>query len=128
MENFTKEEQIQQSIRLKNFRHQTGMSVEEFSERIGISVSGYQKVENGQNAISKKMLRSIRREFYGSADYFLFGDEGSISSIVTEIGKCKDYEKMWILMYLVKYFAIKPNQNLEIGDWEMYLKIKEFIK
>ncbi len=128
MENFTKEEQIQQSIRLKQFRHQRGLSVEEFSECIGISVSGYQKVENGQNAISKKMLRSLKKQFYGSSDYFLYGDEGNVRGIMTEIGKCKDYEKMYILLRLVNYFCVKPKKNPEINEWELYQKIREIIK
>ena len=131
MQDFTKEEKMQQSMRLRYSRTIRGLSVDEFSEKIGISVSGYQKVENGQNAISRRLLRNIWKEFHISSDYILYGDYKDVRNIVAAAEGCRDIDKLYILLHLAKYFILvkeKGKLNVKISDQEFIMKMCEWME
>ena len=105
MEDFTKEEKMQQAIRIKQLRVTKNMSLEEFSERLGMSVSGYQKIESGRNAVSRRLLKNICTEFHISADYILFDEQKEFEEIMAQTQQCDDADKMEIFLYLYQYFT-----------------------
>ena len=107
MEDFTKEEKMQQAIRIKHLRLSRQMSLEEFSEKLGMSVSGYQKIESGKNAVSRRLLKNIWREFHISADYILFNEQKSFEDVMVQAQQCDDMDKMEIFLYLYRYFIEK---------------------
>lgn len=59
--------------RLKEVRIQANFSQEEFAKKIGVSLSGYQLIEQGKRDINTKILESLRNQFDVSADWILFG-------------------------------------------------------
>ncbi|MCR5737177.1 MAG: helix-turn-helix domain-containing protein [Eubacterium sp.] len=100
-------EKARQAERLKYSRIIRQLSQEEFSESIGMSPSGYQKVERGQNGISRNMLRKIWEEFRISADFILFGEQEKLDEIIRAVDQCSDEEKMVIFLYLHQYWILK---------------------
>ena len=130
MEDFTKEEKLEQSIRLRKARIIRGMSVEEFSERIGMSASGYQKVESGQSAISRRLLRNIWQEYYISADYILYGEKQNVQELISQVESLNDSDMMYIFWNLAKYIALTVKNekfNRGIGGQEIKEKLNEII-
>ena len=107
MEDFTKKEKMQQAMRLKHSRQLRGLSIENFSELIGMSPSGYQKVECGKNSVSRKLLKNIWEQFRISPDYILLGERFEIDEIIINIDRCTDEDKMILFLYLHQYFVRK---------------------
>lgn len=107
MEDFTREEKMQQAMRLRQSRQIRMLSLEEFSELIGMSPSGYQKVESGRNSISRKLLKNIWERFKISSDYILFGEQDNLEEILAATQQCGDEEKMKLFLKLHQYFIQK---------------------
>ncbi|MUP39887.1 helix-turn-helix domain-containing protein [Labilibaculum euxinus] len=59
--------------RLKEIRFSENYSQEEFAKEIGVSLSGYQLIEQGKRDINTKILESLKNKFNVSADWLLFG-------------------------------------------------------
>lgn len=128
MKDFTKEEKFEQSIRLRKSRKIRGMSIEEFAGRIGMSSSGYQKVESGYSAISRRLLRNIWLEYSISADFILYGEKQNIKELVSQIECCNDSDKLYIFWNLAKYIALTMENekfNRGISSREIEEKLKE---
>lgn len=131
MEDFSKDEILEQSIRLKKSRLIRGLSIEEFSEEIGMSVSGYQKVERGQNAVSKRLLKSIWEKYNISSDFILYGEQQDVKKLVAMTEGLRDTDKLYILWNLAKYFVLSKSGekfNRGIGRNDIAGKLKEWIE
>ena len=107
MEEHKENVKASQAERLRYSRIIRQLSQEEFSESIGMSPSGYQKVERGENGISRNMLNRIWEEFRISADFILFGEQENLEEILQSIAQCSDEEKMVIFLYLHQYWILK---------------------
>lgn len=99
------EERMQSANRLRNIRENAGWTQEQFAEILGISASGYKKVERGINNISSDFLRLLHEKMDISADYVLFGKTQSINNAWEEISNCSEEDKMFILVRLAAYFT-----------------------
>lgn len=49
--------------RIKQLRKELGLTLEKFGERLGVSKVAISLIENGKNALTDQMLKSICREF-----------------------------------------------------------------
>lgn len=67
--------------RLKELRLKNKFSQEEFAKEIGVSLSGYQLIEQGKRDISTKILEPLKNKFNVSADWLLFGDSDEPKTI-----------------------------------------------
>ena len=49
--------------KLKNFRKSKGLSQEGMASKLGITLSMYEKVENGRAGVSSKFMRKFKQVF-----------------------------------------------------------------
>lgn len=94
--------------RIKQLRKQLGLTLEKFGERLGVSKVAISLIENGKNALTDQMLKSIRREFNvreewlrtGEGDMFvqMSRDEEIISFIQSVQNDGNSFKKKFIKM------------------------------
>ncbi len=94
------QENIEAGLRLKKVREKMRLTQETFAAKLGISVSAYKKLESGENGISTRTLRKLKKENI-SSDYLLFGDVRHVDKLWLEVENSKAEEKMEILLRLV---------------------------
>jgi transcriptional regulator with XRE-family HTH domain len=88
-------EEVGKRIRL--FRNQKGMSLEELGEKIGVSKSFVSKIENGKKPISLERIESISKALDIEVEYLLV-DRNRLVHSVDEIGLFQeDYSKEELL-------------------------------
>ena len=63
------------NLRIKRIRDEQHMTLTEFSDRIGISVSGLRKLESGENNPSEQTIRAICEKFGINRQWLETGDE-----------------------------------------------------
>lgn len=93
--------------RLKKLRTTLGLSMEKFSNRIGVTKSAISRLESGQINFTEQMLRSICREFRVNYFWLTEGDgemfTGTPETVVDEIAEdynLDDIDKKIIEKYL----------------------------
>lgn len=94
------QENIETGVRLKKVRENMKLTQEAFAAKLKISVSAYKKLESGENGLSTRTLRKLRKENV-SSDYLLFGEIRPVDKLWFEIENSKAEEKMEILLRLV---------------------------
>lgn len=120
------------SQRLKEIRITENFSQEEFAKEIGVSLSGYQLIEQGKRDVNSKILESLKSKFDVSADWVLFGEARvntvDLNTLINDFNKSKElnailnvYIKSW--MKLVLYHLAK-NKYYECFDL-LQIQIKE---
>ncbi|MBR5800617.1 MAG: helix-turn-helix transcriptional regulator [Lachnospiraceae bacterium] len=129
----TEEERMLSANRLRNIRENAGLTQEQFAEKIGISTSGYKKIEHGVNGVTSEFLRLLHENVGISADYVLFGKTQSVDNAWEEISNCSEEDKLFILMRLTAYLTIAKKgtfpfieKQTEL-DKEIRLLIKKFL-
>jgi len=94
------QENIDTGFRLKKVREKMRLTQEAFAAKLGISVSAYKKLESGENGLSTRMLRMLKKENI-SSDYLLFGEVRPVEQLWVEVENSKNEEKMEILVRLI---------------------------
>lgn len=108
MKQMTKEKTVQKeemADRLYEIRKRHGLTQEKFSEKLGISLSAYKKLENGTNRISIDTLYELEGYQYGAVEYVLFGYREKPEEVWTIIRNCSEEEKIRLLLRLSIYFT-----------------------
>ena len=105
---FNKED-IDIGERLRGIRENMHMTREQFSEKIDITDSFLGQIERGERSLSTKTLVKIVKFTGLSADFILFGDESSnttIAKINRILNKCSDsvLEYIYNLIHSTFYF------------------------
>lgn len=59
--------------RIKELRKHLGLTLEKFGERIGVTKMTISRIENGKNAITEQMFKSVCREFNVSEEWLRNG-------------------------------------------------------
>lgn len=54
-------DKLDTAVRIRQIRENAGLTQEAFAEILGISLSGYKKIENAENQISLNGLRRLKR-------------------------------------------------------------------
>ena len=98
-------ERMQSAYRMRQIRENSGLTQEQMAEILGISSSGYKKVESGENSISISSLRCLHKEMNVSADHVLFGETKSIDGAWEEILNCSETDKLFLMLRLITYFT-----------------------
>ncbi len=94
------QENIDTGFRLKKVREKMRLTQEAFAAKLGISVSAYKKLESGENGLSTRMLRMLKKENI-SSDYLLFGEVRPVEQLWVEVENSKAEDKMEILVRLI---------------------------
>ncbi len=112
----TSSERMQSALRLRQIREGAGLTQEQFSEILGISLSAYKKVESGENQVSLSCLRNLYTTMNVSTDYILYGDKQDLDDTWCMILNCSEHDKMFLFLRLLAYFtklkgAMFPSQD-----------------
>lgn len=75
--------------RVREFRKSLGMTLEKFSERVGVSKAAISNIERGERALTEQMITSISREFGVSKDWLRTG-EGEMQAPKTKQAEIAD--------------------------------------
>lgn len=105
-------EKKQSASRLRRIRENAGLTQEQFSEVLGITVSAYKKVERGENQVSITSLRKLYHEMRVSTDYILYGDTGKPDEVWTKVLGCSETDKMKLFLRLFSHFTKTQKINL----------------
>ena len=60
--------------RMKELRKTLGLTLEKFGERVGVSKTAINKIENGTNNVSDRMLLSVCKEFNVNDEWLRTGE------------------------------------------------------
>lgn len=95
--------------RLKDLRLARGFSQEDFAKKIGISLSGYQLMEQGKRDISTKMLAAIKKEFEISSDWILYGENPEMDTeaifefaLLLDTSNRRNLEAIWCIYVFLR--------------------------
>ena len=129
-------ERLDTAGRIRQIREKAGLTQEEFAEILGISSSGYKKIENAENQISLNGLRRLERRLQVSADFILFGKSEHPDTLWEHILHCSDSDKMFLMLKLLFYFTsaetstfyLKDEQgNMDQSIFHMMDELKKYI-
>lgn len=98
-------ERKQSAVRVRQIRENAGLTQEQFSEILGISLSAYKKVESGENHVSLSCLKKLYKEMNVSTDFILFGKKQSLDDTWETILNCSETDKLFLLLRLLAYFT-----------------------
>lgn len=71
-------------INLREFRKQKGMSQERMAAELGVSLSMYSKVEQGNAKAGRAFMEKIKCRFpEASIDFIFFDDNSDISAVMS---------------------------------------------
>ena len=98
-------DRLDTAARIRFIREKAGLTQEAFAEILGISLSGYKKIENAENQISLNGLRKLNRKLQVTTDYILLGDYVQSDTLWNQIMNCSDSDKMFIMLKLLLYFT-----------------------
>lgn len=99
------EEKVKSAFRLREIRENAHLTQEQFSEILGISLSGYKKVESGENQVSLECLKRLHEEMNISSDYILYGKTSGMDETWKAILNCSEADKIFLLGRLMLYFS-----------------------
>lgn len=98
-------DRLDTAARIRKIRETAGLTQEAFAEILGISLSGYKKIENAENQISLSGLRKLNRKLQVSTDYILLGEHEQPNIVWDQIMNCSDSDKMFLMIKLLFYFT-----------------------
>ena len=111
-------DKLDTAVRIRQIRENAGLTQEAFAEILGISLSGYKKIENAENQISLNGLRRLKRELHVSTDYILLGEDENLDVEWDRIMCYTDSDKMLLMLRLLLYFT-------KAKDSTFYLRNKQ---
>ena len=109
-------DRVNTAARIRQIREDAGLTQEAFAELIGISLSGYKKIESGENQISLNNLRELARALQVSTDYILLGKKEEYGTVWDQIINYPDSDKMFLLVKLLFYIAGTKNSAFYLRE------------
>ncbi len=106
-------DRVNTAARIRQIREDAGLTQEAFAELIGISLSGYKKIESGENQISLNNLRELARALQVS---ILLGKKEEYGTVWDQIINYPDSDKMFLLVKLLFYFAGTKNSAFYLRE------------
>lgn len=96
-----------QGERVKEIRKALDLTLEKFGEKLGVKKNSVSQIENGKNALTDQLSRSICREYNVNYDFLMYG-EGEMfddlpQTIVDEMCvqyNLNDFDKALVEMYI----------------------------
>jgi transcriptional regulator with XRE-family HTH domain len=116
-----------QGERVKEVRKALGLTLDKFGVKIGMKKNSISQVENGHNALTEQMARSICREYNVNYDYLING-EGEMfddlpQTVLDEL--CAQYDLDDLDRTLVEMYIEMPEQ---VRDYLKQEIRKRFLK
>lgn len=93
------------AARVREVRQKVGMTQEQFSEKLELSLSAYKKIESAENQISLDSLRKLEENFNVSLDYILVGKKSDADEVWKNLLNCSEKDKMVSMLRLWNYFG-----------------------
>lgn len=109
-------DRLDTAARIRQIRENAGLTQEAFAEILGISLSGYKKIENAENQISLNGLRRLKRELHVTTDYILLGETEGLDAEWDKIMGYGDSEKMLLMLRLLLYFTKAKDSAFYLRD------------
>lgn len=109
-------DRVNTAARIRQIREDAGLTQEAFAELIGISLSGYKKIESAENQISLNNLRKLARALQVSTDYILLGKKEEYGTVWDQIMNYPDSDKMFLLIKLLFYFSGTKNSAFYLRE------------
>ena len=111
-----------QSERVKEIRKTLDLTMEKFSEKLGVGKTAISNIESGNRNLTEQMSKAICREYNVNYDYLMYG-EGEMfddlpQTIVDEL--CAQYDLNDFDKALVEMYVSLPAGSRE--------RIKEYMK
>lgn len=98
--------------RIKQLRKELGLTLEKFGERLGVSKVAISLIENGKNALTDQMFKSICREFNVREEWLRNGEEpmfnGFPQTVLDEL--CEQYDLDTLDKQIVDIYISLPKQ------------------
>lgn len=98
--------------RIKQLRKELGLTLEKFGERLGVSKVAISLIENGKNALTDQMFKSICREFNVREEWLRNGEEPMFNSfpqtVLDEL--CEQYDLDTLDKQIVDIYISLPKQ------------------
>lgn len=121
-------QRLEVAERVREIRQKIGITQEQFSEKLEISLSAYKKLESGENQISLDSLRKMAEHFNVSIDYVLFGKRPNVDEVWKMLLNCSEEDKMVSLVRLWNYFGMLqkgryPSDEEQISSDEIVLQM-----
>lgn len=111
-------EKLQVAMRLRKIREDAGLTQENFSEILGISLSAYKKIESGENSFSLSCMDKLNKAMNVSADYVYWGEKPDIEETWFKLVNSSETDKMYILLKLLVYFTKTKSGMFPLDDEE----------
>lgn len=92
--------------RVREIRNKTGMTQEQFSEKLELSLSAYKKIESAENHISLDSVCKMEQHFGVSTDYILCGKRSDADEAWKMLLHCSEEDKMVTMLRLWNYFSV----------------------
>jgi len=116
--------------RLKEIRIGNNFSQEEFANEIGVSLSGYQLIEQGKRDVNTKILEVLNDKFGVSADWLLFGEKiprDDLKSLIKDFHQV-DFVDMIIHKYINSWGKVLMFYSAKEQQYELVEMIKNTIR
>lgn len=105
-----------QSERIKEIRKSLNLTLEKFGEKLGVKKNTISQLENGRNALTEQMAKSICREFNVNYDYLINGEGDMFSNLPQTIldDLCVQYDLDTLDRLIVEMYIDLPSQDREV--------------
>ena len=98
------------AARLREIRTGLGMTQEQFSEILELSLSAYKKIESAENNVSLNVLRKLN-EMDVSSDFILFGTQTDVDGAWRAIQRCSEEDKLYLCIMMILHFVEKKGYS-----------------
>lgn len=110
------------SKQLTIIRKQRNLTMKEVSEAVGVSLSAYQKYENGTRDVSTETLYKLA-DFYGVSTDYLLGRETGESEPIDQLSNQFNMSALEKKI-LDNYLALPPNMRTDLMEF-LHKSVKE---
>lgn len=103
------------SEKLSSLRKQRNLTMRDVAESIGVSLSAYQKYENGTRDVSTEMLSKLADFYHVTTDYLLGRDTGEpepLDSLVSEFNMTLLERKI-----VENYLSLPPHMRCDMMEF-----------
>lgn len=96
-------------LRIRRVRKNLGLTQEEVSEKVGITLQQYGKIERGESGTLSRTIYEIAKALNTSLNYIVFGkeeeqDNDEIHDLIKRLAEYNNFDDEIIVRKFLKYF------------------------
>lgn len=111
--------------RVKVIRTSSGLTLDKFSERIGVSRAAMSNIENERRNVTDQMFKSICREFevsedwlrYGTGDMFVIPEDKTAAVVASILTKKDDPLYKMMVSFAETYEQLSPESQKVLQEF-----------